>query len=131
MPNYLYKRRGGPLVKWTGVAPPQARAADAVALGDCQCSDKNKIPNTGPEIVNPLSNYVAVSGDDKSIVTQASDAIYSSTGRKVIAAASAFHGYRRNQSVLWSLVWFGLGYASPLITPVVAVAQGFGKKKGG
>lgn len=133
MPNYLYKRRGGPLVKWTGSAPPQSRAADAVALGcsDCHgsCNCRSKIPTTGPEIVNPLSNYIAV-GDDKNIVDKASDVIHSRAGSTVIAAAGAFHGYRRTQSVLWALAWFGAGYTFPVITSAIAAAQGFGKKKG-
>jgi len=43
------------------------------------------------------------------------------------AAASGYHGYKRNQSVGWAVGWFMLGGAFPIITPVIAVAQGFGK----
>lgn len=43
------------------------------------------------------------------------------------AAASGYHGYKRNESVGWAIVWFGLGGIFPVITPVIAVAQGFGK----
>jgi len=44
-------------------------------------------------------------------------------------AASAYHGYKRNQSVGWALVWALLGGLAPVITPTIAVAQGFGKRK--
>ncbi|KKN61344.1 hypothetical protein LCGC14_0522760 [marine sediment metagenome] len=44
-------------------------------------------------------------------------------------AVSAYHGYKRNNSVGWALVWFALGSFFPVITPVIAVAQGYGKRK--
>jgi hypothetical protein len=47
----------------------------------------------------------------------------------VSAAASGFHGYRRNQSIWWSAVWFTSGLLFPIFTPVVGLAQGFGKRK--
>ena len=45
------------------------------------------------------------------------------------AAVSGYHGYRRNNSLLWGAIWFGLGGIFPVFTPVVALAQGFGKRK--
>lgn len=45
-------------------------------------------------------------------------------------AAGAFHGYRRNQSVGWAIGWALAGGFFPLITTGIALAQGFGKKKG-
>jgi hypothetical protein len=45
-------------------------------------------------------------------------------------AASAYHGYKRNHSVGWALWWGFMGAVFPVITPVIAVAQGFGKRKG-
>lgn len=47
------------------------------------------------------------------------------------AAASGYHGYRRNQSIGWAAVWFALGSIFPVVTPVIALAQGFGQKKAG
>lgn len=47
----------------------------------------------------------------------------------VSALACAYHGYKRNRSILWALVWGVLG-GMP-ITPVIALAQGFGKPKAG
>lgn len=46
----------------------------------------------------------------------------------VSSAASAYHGYKRNDSVGWAVAWGLLGAAFPVITPVVAVAQGYGKR---
>lgn len=48
----------------------------------------------------------------------------------VSMAASAFHGYRRNQSIGWAIWWGLMGGVFPILTPVVALAQGFGKRKG-
>jgi hypothetical protein len=44
-------------------------------------------------------------------------------------AASGYHGYKRNAgSVGWAAGWALLGAMFPVITPAVAVVQGFGKK---
>jgi hypothetical protein len=45
--------------------------------------------------------------------------------------ASAYHGYKRNDSIGWAIVWGLLGGLAPVITPAVAVAQGFGERKRG
>lgn len=44
-------------------------------------------------------------------------------------AASAFHGYRRNQSIGWALWWGLMGTVFPVVTPVIAAAQGFGRRR--
>ena len=45
------------------------------------------------------------------------------------AIACIYHGYKRNESVAWALMW-GLGGAMlPLVLPVVAIAQGFAEPK--
>ena len=49
----------------------------------------------------------------------------------VSSAVSAYHGYKRNDSIGWALVWGFFGGLAPVITPVIAVAQGFSKPKGG
>lgn len=43
---------------------------------------------------------------------------------------SLYHGYKRNNSLGWGLGWYALGVMFPLVTPTVAFAQGFGKRKG-
>lgn len=46
------------------------------------------------------------------------------------SGASAFHGYRRSRGSVGSAVGWGLlGALFPIITPAVALAQGFGKPK--
>lgn len=44
-------------------------------------------------------------------------------------AASAYHGYKRNNSIGWAIGWGALGALFPIITPAIALAQGFGKPK--
>lgn len=44
-------------------------------------------------------------------------------------AASAYHGVKRNDSVGWGLWWGLMGGLFPIITPAIAVAQGFGKRR--
>ena len=43
-------------------------------------------------------------------------------------AASAYHGYKRNESIPWAIAWGLLGSLFPIITPVIGVAQGFGQR---
>lgn len=66
-------------------------------------------------------NYVATEG----LFSPAQKAL-----SMVGAAAGAYHGYKRNKSVKWAVIWSLLGGLSPLIVGAVAVAQGFGKPKG-
>lgn len=47
----------------------------------------------------------------------------------VSVGASAYHGYKRNNSIGWAIGWGLLGGLAPVITPAVALAQGFGKPK--
>lgn len=42
-------------------------------------------------------------------------------------ALGAYHGYKRNGSVAWAVVWGLAGGAVPIVTIPVAVAQGFGE----
>lgn len=44
-------------------------------------------------------------------------------------AASFYHGYRRNNSIGWAAAWGVMAVLFPIVTPTLAVAQGFGKKK--
>jgi hypothetical protein len=43
--------------------------------------------------------------------------------------ASAYHGYKRNNSTGWAVWWGLMGSLFPVITPAVAIAQGFGKRE--
>lgn len=44
-------------------------------------------------------------------------------------ALSTYHGYKRNDSVGWAIAWGLLGGLFPVITPAIALAQGFGERK--
>jgi hypothetical protein len=50
----------------------------------------------------------------------------------VLSAAStglsAYHGYRRNDSVGWAIWWGLMGTLFPVVSVAIAVAQGFGKR---
>jgi hypothetical protein len=46
-------------------------------------------------------------------------------------AASAYHGYRRNRSVGWAIWWAAMGGLFPIVTPAIALAQGFGQPERG
>jgi len=117
-----YQRTGGPLVHWNrgrspGVPIGSQRASDNLSLGSYE-----PIPKPGgPEI---LSGTAAIDA-----LESVNDAVHSSIGRKAAACATAFHGYKRNQSVGWALAWAAAGYAAPVLAPVIALAQGFGKAK--
>lgn len=47
------------------------------------------------------------------------------------AGAGAYHGYKRNQSIGWAVVWALCGGLFPIIVPAIALAQGFGTRKVG
>lgn len=49
--------------------------------------------------------------------------------RTALTAAAAYHGYRRNGSVLWAVLWVIGANIAPVIAGAVAVAQGFGQSK--
>lgn len=53
------------------------------------------------------------------------------TGYQIVATASmavsAYHGYKRNNSIGWALWWGLMGSMFPIITPVIAVAEGYAK----
>ena len=47
----------------------------------------------------------------------------------IAGATAAFHGIRRNDSLIMGGWWFLWGITFPIATNLVAVAQGFGKPK--
>lgn len=66
------------------------------------------------------------------IVGAASDVAYVDWEwwRYLVGAGAAYHGYMRSKSVLWAVGWYFAGFAFPLITIPVAVAQYMLSKKG-
>ena len=45
------------------------------------------------------------------------------------STASVYHGYKRNESIGWALWWGLMGALFPIVTPTIAVAQGFAEPK--
>ena len=70
---------------------------------------------------------LALRGDDEVTLR---DRLSSETVSTASAIALTYHGYKRTGSILWALVYGLAGRAVPLVAVPVAVAQGFGTKKG-
>lgn len=75
---------------------------------------------TTPQIVGPLGapQLVDDAGDSLGTVLFVLDV--------ASGLASGYHGYKRNHdSVAWGLVWAIFGMTLPVITPIVAVMEGY------
>lgn len=68
----------------------------------------------------------ALSGDIAETMGEINDTV-----RPVSTLAMAYHGYKRTKSVGWALGWAAFGAFAPLLAPVIAVAEGFGKPRSG
>jgi hypothetical protein len=82
------------------------------------CQPNNE-PTTGPIIVFGQATDGSNTGFSVSPIWSALSIASS--------AASAYHGYKRNNSVGWALWWGFMGGLFPVITPAIALAQGFSK----
>jgi hypothetical protein len=92
---------------YPGDYPAQVGEYEAVGCGDCSsCS------GCGPKATAGIFDFGI-------------------TLSHVGAAAAAYHGYKRTGGVKGALIWGLLGGLAPVITNAVAVAQGFGQRKGG
>ncbi len=79
-----------------------------------------RVVGPGPVMVGQTSNGVGLSAEAQvgwGLVVAVS------------SAASAWHGYKRNDSVGWALWWGLMGGVAPILTPVIGAAQGWGKRK--
>lgn len=92
-------------------------------------------PGSGMQLVSqPQSVVTSVAsdvgmGDIGTGVAAAGGAMAPILGLVGLASSglSAYHGYKRNNSVGWAVGWGVLGGLFPIITPAVAFAQGFGE----
>lgn len=71
--------------------------------------------------------YVRPVGAD--VPTPSTNSIWALASVAAVGLA-AYHGYKRNHSVGWAVGWGIAAGISPIITGAVALAQGFGKRKG-
>ena len=93
--------------------------------------DGNSLPRTlgAIGVVNPLLKTTP--GSVVPTVGQLSNDQFTALWQIASAASiglSAYHGYRRNDSLGWGIIWGLLGGLFPIITPAIGLAQGFGKR---
>lgn len=96
-----------------------------------------QITNTAPVAYRPAGEPVAPGAQQQNQMPPNSyvnaDGSLTNLGVSVMllstvsAGASAYHGYKRNKSVGWALVWGFFGGSFPIVVPAIALAQGFGK----
>lgn len=98
--NFLYSRRGGPLLSWAdGYAPRQARAAEATALG-CDCHKPKSMGDPfRPGSPEAIGSYIAVSDATTPPPMPPSYAMSTTTkiliGGGILAGAYFFLGKKR------------------------------------
>lgn len=127
---------------WNGIAKPAARNHSSlhgyeqtglVFLGDSYPGNYPAEVGILPgELSKSVGEYEAVGCDTcgpKSVGLP--NLNFGVTLNHVGAAAAAYHGYKRGGTVKSALIWGLLGGIAPIITNAVAVAQGFGQRKGG
>lgn len=89
-----------------------------------------------PSVAGPNITMAPVAAVPPNLFGALADDGTFSVGRAALWAANTaafsslvYHGYKRNDSVAWALVWGLLGGLVWPITVPVALAQGFGKRK--
>ena len=150
--RFAYKRRGGPLLDWSGpTAPYQSRAGETRSLGSL--GDLN-VPRPGaPEIVSGyespqpgaaivhLGGYMpegAARGYGQTMIgadapTPEKAPFDLGLVRKAAALAAGYHGVKRNNgSIFWGVIWAAAAFISPfhgVLVPLFGAAQGFGQAR--
>jgi hypothetical protein len=88
-------------------------------------------PSIGLSVGAPAVQGIAPSGQTQGGTTNIADFRPTPLMSLVIAgsiAASAIHGYRRNDgSIGYALIWAAFATVFPIITPAIAIAEGFGE----
>jgi hypothetical protein len=81
-----------------------------------------------PPIVSPIAglagNYLGSSTQEVEFTTGMKIWLFLSV---IAGPVCAYHGCKRNESVGWAIWWLMMGGIFPVVTPVIAVAQGFAK----
>jgi hypothetical protein len=103
------------------------RLAGLIGLGDDAASG----PTSVSQLLQTPSSLGPVSDVTKALSWQEKVAAAAWGSASVIGTGlGAYHGFKRNNSVGWALWWALMGGLFPVITVPVAIAQGFGKRKG-
>lgn len=128
-----------------GDIPFDAATMSALRSKVDQCQTMALRVNSDPDLAAAKANAEKCIGELRDSLKTASDAYYARTGTReesgaamgliipgIIVAASigvsAYHGYKRNKSTGWGVWWGFMGLLFPVVTPVVAIAQGYGKR---
>lgn len=113
--KFAFQSKGGPILSWArGYPPAQARGADCKSLGAYEYVPSYALPGS-PENIRGMGGITDTLGSVQGIAG---------------GALGAYHGYKRTKSIGWALVWGAAGSFAPLVTGVIALAQGFAKPKG-
>jgi len=86
----------------------------------------------GVQVLPPVPAPAPVAAPEQTGIQMLNELKVSPTMQVVMMAStglSAYHGYKRTGSIGWALGWGLLGGLFPVITPAIALAQGFGKRK--
>jgi hypothetical protein len=130
------KRGGGPQVHPLATPPGNIFGREAAAFGQTMRQGGAHTPHqkqwSGP--IWAAAGYGAEPPPAGSDTAAKVAAIYSNPLMVVLRLAStgisAYHGYKRNNSIGWALWWGFMGSMFPIVTPAIAFAQGIDKPKG-
>lgn len=103
------------------------------AVSDLTAFFQTMLPTSWPNAASSLVAAGVSSNDVAAALDNVKGGLMTKIGgvaTLMSAAASGYHGYRRNSSVWWGLWWFTSGVLFPIVTPVIGLAQGFAKRKG-
>lgn len=101
--------------------------------------EKNLYESSSPVISTSSKSSSATDEPDSAVMddkpktlpkrSMASMSTLNRIGGMVVGSAAVYHGYKRNESVGWAVVWGILGSAFWPIAAPVMIAQGFGQPK--
>ncbi len=100
--------------------------------------DQALAANTGPVPIVPMGDPVAMNfpsmpawpWSKPSQTVQIGTVIAAASLSLVSAVVAGYHGYRRDRSAMAGLGWGFMGAIFPVVTPVVAFAQGYARPRG-
>ena len=84
----------------------------------------------GDPVAMNLSQFPRWPWQKQPIAVQIGTIVAGASLSLVSAAVSGYHGYRRDRSVMAGVGWAFMGMLIPVITPVVAFAQGYARPRG-
>lgn len=95
-----------PMIVYPNQAPPVAAALRGLAGALMDAQGAGMPVQTALARIPPWLKYAAIVG----------------------GALGAYHGYKRDDSVGWAILWSIFGSGLPFLAVPIALAQGFGKR---